>query len=215
MRALLFAGALLLFGACGSDPPITPGSTASLFPLAKGNRWTFAVSESDGDQKTKLQTITGTTATGGFAMSTVTGNDRTDSVQRLDGTRLVRDEEEVFENDLLEDRVRFEPAALRVDVAESALGASYEDEHEEQHLDAAGNVLTSVPKKHTFVIEAVDEAIDVPAGQFRAVRVRRDTVGGAAKTYWYVRGVGKIREVGGQVEELVSFEVANDEGSAQ
>jgi hypothetical protein len=199
--------ALFFFiSACGSNPPIVPGNGESLFPLASNHRWTFAVSESDGDLKTKVQTITGTTANGGWIMRTETGNDRTVSVQRLEGTQLVRDSEEVFENDLLKDRVRFSPPALRVDVQESELGATYESEHDEEHLDANGDVLTRVSKKHQFVIEAADEAITVPAGDFRAVRVRRDTEGGAAKTYWYVRGVGKIREVGGQVEELMSFE---------
>ena len=28
-----------------------------------------------------------------------------------------------------------------------------------------------------------------------------------SKTYWFVRGVGKIREVGGQVEELSAWEL--------
>jgi hypothetical protein len=28
-----------------------------------------------------------------------------------------------------------------------------------------------------------------------------------AKTYWYVRGIGKVKETGGQTEELVSYEV--------
>jgi hypothetical protein len=28
-----------------------------------------------------------------------------------------------------------------------------------------------------------------------------------SKTYWYVPGVGKVKETGGQTEELVSFDV--------
>ena len=45
---------------------------------------------------------------------------------------------------------------------------------------------------------------------FRAVRVRRDTAGGPSKTFWYVAGVGKVREVGGQTEELQSYEVKEE-----
>lgn len=36
----------------------------------------------------------------------------------------------------------------------------------------------------------------------------RKAGGSTAKTYWYVRGVGKVKEIGGQTEELSSFEVA-------
>ena len=32
--------------------------------------------------------------------------------------------------------------------------------------------------------------------------------GSNLKTYWYVPGVGKVKETGGQTEELVSYEVA-------
>jgi hypothetical protein len=192
--------------ACGKLDPHMPGAGESLFPLALGNRWTYVVRESDGDVKTKVQTITATTADGAFIMETATGNDSTISTQRANGTQLLREYEESRELDVVLDRVRFVPPSLRVDLQETRLGATYDATFTEEHLDAAGNVITRTPKQNHFAIEAVDELIQVPAGEFRAVRIRRDTEGGAAKTYWYVRGVGKIREVGGQIEEMSNWE---------
>ncbi|EAU62156.1 hypothetical protein [Stigmatella aurantiaca] len=46
----------------------------------------------------------------------------------------------------------------------------------------------------------------MPAGTFQAV-VLQKAGGGTAKTYWFVRGIGKVKEEGGQTEELVRYEV--------
>ena len=197
---------------CGTREPFIPGEGEPLFPLAKGNRWTFATRDSDGDTGEKTQTVTATLADGGYAMRTVNGETETLSVQRIVGTQLVRESEVSTEADVVVERVRFAPASLRVELSASRLGDTYDQASTEEHLNEAGGVTRRTPKTHHFVVEAVDELIDVPAGEFRAVRVRRDTEGGSSKTYWYVRGVGKIREVGGQIEELSSFDVVMDEG---
>jgi hypothetical protein len=145
-------------------------------------------------------------------MLTESGAQQTLSIQGLEGDRLVRYSEVSSEIGVVKERVRFEPPALRVDVQASRMGARYETSHVEQHLDEAGNVIRETPKSQHFIIEAVDELVAVPAGEFRAVRVRRDTEGGASKTYWFVRGVGKIKEVGGQTEELKSYELETEPG---
>lgn len=191
--------------ACGSGEPWVPGAGETLFPLAVGNAWTFRVRGGD-EIETKVQTITGTTANGGYVMRTTNGTSETVSVQRVEGTALVRESEVSTEDGVVVERVRFSPPSVRVDLMISELGASYEASFTEEHLDEAGNITRTTPKMQRFIIEAVDELIDVPAGEMRAVRVRRDTEGSSSKTYWYVRGVGKIREVGGQVEELSAWE---------
>jgi hypothetical protein len=50
----------------------------------------------------------------------------------------------------------------------------------------------------------------VPAGTFKAIRLHRTgTAAGASdKLYWFVRGVGKIKETGGsRSEELQSYSI--------
>ena len=43
------------------------------------------------------------------------------------------------------------------------------------------------------------------------VRILRQREGGADKIYWYAKGVGKVKEIGGQTEELTFYEL-NTEG---
>jgi len=214
----LLLAAACAAGACGTDPPITGGDRRSLFPLAVGNRWEFRVTATNEPPSAKVQTVTGTTSFEGapaFVFSTENGDKLTVSVQLLDGTKLVRASEIGSDAGTVEERIRFAPPALRVDTQSSRLGATYESRHTEEHLDESGAVIRVVAKRDTFTIEAVDEAITVPAGTFPCVRVRRMTEGGAAKTFWYARGVGKVREVGGQTEELVRADVAAEEGAVE
>ena len=207
MKRALFIACFSL-AACGTQPPYEPGEGQSLFPLAAGDAWTFAVRENDGDVKEKVQTVTEDKGDGSFILRTETDGDAfTVSVQAVIDGQLVRLSEESGKGGVVTDRVRFDPPEVRIDLKISRLGGGYDSSHVEHHLDASGNVISSKEKRHHFVVEAVDQAIDVPAGQFRAVRVRRDTEGSSSKTYWFVRGVGKIREVGGQVEELSAWEL--------
>jgi hypothetical protein len=208
---------VLLFGfslaACGSEPPPTPPvTTPSLFPLAVGYKWTYRVTESDGTTNTKVQSVTKTATTSfgaGFQLKTARNNDEIYSVQvkAADG-KLLRLREESYENGTLKERLVFSPSSLRVDTAVTSVGATYESTHEERTLSLLNDtVLTTFSKTQRFFIEAADEAVTVPAGTYRAVRVRRETVGSVQKTFWYVFGVGKVKETGGQTEELEKVEL--------
>ena len=210
LMALAFIAiiAIIAIAACGTQPPYEPGEHESLFPLTAGDSWTFVVRETDGDVKQKIQSVEEDKGDGSFILRTETDGDAfTVSVQAVIDGQLVRVSEESGKGGVVTDRIRFDPPDVRVDLKASRLGAGYDSNYVEHHLDASGNVISSKEKRHHFVVEAVDQAIDVPAGQFRALRVRRDQEGGSSKTYWFVRGVGKIREVGGQVEELSAWEL--------
>jgi hypothetical protein len=61
-----------------------------------------------------------------------------------------------------------------------------------------------------WVIEGVDVPITVPAGTFAALQVRRaDSADAMVKTQWFVRGVGKVRELtsAGHLEELTAYSI--------
>lgn len=136
---------------------------------------------------------------------------RTISAQRLDGTKLIRLSETTYDVDVLDQRFRYSPSALRVDTEQTTLGATYSSTHLEEELDAAGTIIPpALNIARTFTVEAVDESVTVPAGTFSCVRLRRDTVGGASKTYWFARGVGKVREVGGQIEVLAAYTLVEE-----
>lgn len=195
--------------ACGTAEPPVPADPKSLFPVAVGNRWEFVVSEAGSPDSLKVQSITGT-AGSGFNFETQRGAAKTVSVQRLDGTKLVRVSEVSYDGPTVVERLTFTPPALRVETANPKLGDTYETDHTENHVDEDGNVIgLGARKLESFIVEAIDEAITVPAGTFVCVRLRRTTVGGASKTFWYAPGIGKIREVGGQTESLKSHSLVD------
>ena len=53
--------------------------------------------------------------------------------------------------------------------------------------------------------------VTVPAGTFSTIRLRRQVLVGAGggegadKTFWFAEGIGKIKETGGQTEELSAY----------
>jgi hypothetical protein len=205
--ALLSIGMLL--SACGTEAPPIVG-VEPIFPVALGNRWTFKVTSSKGNITQKVQTVTGTVSTdtgAAFVFRTEREANLTISHQRAsDDGKLVRVYEQGDEEDIsVMGRVRFVPPQLRIDGMRTSAGANYESSHVEEHLSATDQVVSRVPKTQRFLVEAVDDEITVPAGVFKTVRVRRETVGGSSKTYWYAFGVGKVKEVGGQTEELSSY----------
>ena len=57
-----------------------------------------------------------------------------------------------------------------------------------------------------WTVDSVDEVVEVPAGKFHAI-VLQKAGGDTLKTYWFVPGIGKVKETGGQTEALVSYSV--------
>lgn len=198
--------------ACGGDPPVTTTPDDDrLFPLAVGNRWTFRVTDSSGVVFTKTQEVTGmgTTVDGKTAFVTLTGRAEdkgTRSLQGYEGDRMVRYTEQTLEAGGVLFDYRFEPAALRVHSGLIEVGDTYTDTHEKLKLDANGAVLEVEPKVHAYRVEAI-ETIQVPAGDFECIRISRTSETTTDKIYWYAKGVGKVKEIGGQTEELASVDV--------
>jgi hypothetical protein len=59
-------------------------------------------------------------------------------------------------------------------------------------------------------IDGVDVPLSVPAGNFNSIQVTRiDSTDAMTKTQWFVKGVGKVRELtgAGHLEELTSYNV--------
>ena len=49
--------------------------------------------------------------------------------------------------------------------------------------------------------------VTTPAGTFSCLKVFKTTSGQASKTYWFAKGVGKVQEMGEQMETLTAFTV--------
>lgn len=74
----------------------------------------------------------------------------------------------------------------------------------------AGLVTTNEQIVDIWNVVAVDETVTVPKGTFKALVVQRIGNSGASnKTFWFVRGIGKVKETGesDQTEVLSDYEL--------
>lgn len=205
---------LLLLLACeaGPAPPGADGGVdLSIFPVAPGMKWTYRVTSGSGEVAEKVQTVTGTIAYEGkaaFRFETQrVGLKEAVSVQAVEGDRVLRLEEWNYENQALVERDRYVPSSVRVDRAKISAGDTYQDQHDKELLDEQGNLISKKRVIYNFFVEAAAELVEVPAGRLPCVRVRREEVGkDSSKTYWYSPGIGKVKEIGGQTEELLRVE---------
>ncbi len=216
----------LLVG-CGSEDPSKDQADASanistgpLLPWATGNSWTYQVTQA-GEISTKVTTLGDEEPVGGsgpnseaLALKVVTtkasGADETVSWQALQGDKVLRYREQSFSasTDELELEEHWDPYKLHVDwsAEHTALDATWLEEYEETKLPVGQTVVTE-SRHDRWVVIAVGEEVVVPAGTFSDTVVLQKLGGSTTKTYWYARGVGKLKETGDQTEELVEYEL--------
>jgi len=225
IRSTLLA-ALCLGGACDSEESDKGAGDASvqktsgpLLPWKQGNTWTYKVT-GDGESSTKVTTILALEPVGGSGVNATKmahrvetkkgAMDQTISWQALDGERVMRYREQSYsaKTGLVELEESWVPGKLHVDssAARQVAGLMWIEEYEETKAPTDGTPETKT-QRDTWKVDAVDQVVTVPAGTFSAV-VLIKSGGTSLKTYWYVPGVGKVKETGGQTEELVSYQVA-------
>lgn len=226
---LLMLGCLLFLGACGTEDPGQsdgaggdgPATDGPLLPWAVGNAWTYRVTE-DGMVSTKVTTITERQQVGGdgpnsdleaykVVTSKKNGTDHTDSWQAPDGNRVLRYREQSFSASTgdLELEEYWEPYKLHVDWSPEHLvdGASWLEEYEETKLPV-GDTPGHSSRRDRWTVTNLAGSVTVPAGTFDNAVVFTKTGADKLKTYWYVPGVGKVKETGSQTEELMEYELA-------
>jgi hypothetical protein len=216
---------MVVFGAaCGGDGASGDNAgvqkTAGPFlPWKEGNSWTYRVTDS-GEVTTKVVTIEALEMVGGtgphaadmaYRVVTKKGQaDQTLSWQALDGDRVLRYREQSFseKTGLLKQEEHWDPYKLHFDgsAAHTSENGSWLESYDETKLQE-GKPDETASQRDRWLVDSPSEVVTVPAGTFRAVVVQK-AGGGDIKTYWYVRGIGKVKETGGQTEELVSYKVA-------
>ena len=101
----------------------------------------------------------------------------------------------------------FTPEKLRLDEdpARTVVGASWA----ETYADAVTAPLAQPASTATvtWTVEAVDEQVTVPAGSFSCLRVHSvdSSLGGFDSTFWFARNIGKVKESGTEVRELIGY----------
>jgi hypothetical protein len=224
-KILSLALPLALLVGCGSTDPAanTPDGGGScqrasgvLLPWKVGNKWTYKVTQ-DGEVTQKVTTIEAAEVVGGtgpnsakMAYRVVTRkgvDDQTISWQAPDGDKVVRYREQSFgaTNKMLELEEHWDPHKLHIDgtaehmVAEQTWVESYKET--KRPKDGVESTSTAMD---AWKVVSECEAVQVLDNTWNALKVTK--FGGDLKTYWYVPGVGKVKETGGQTEEMVKFE---------
>jgi hypothetical protein len=205
-------------GGAPDDAGARASADGSFFPFAVGNRWTFRVTE-DGAVTTKTQTIGELEPVGGtgpnkdaMAYRATTskddGGDETVSWQAEVDGKIVRYREQSLTASTgeLELEEHWAPYKLRVDSSQARLmaGAMWTEMYVETK-QKTGKSPTTDTASDTWRVVAGAESVTVPAGTFTALVIEK--TGGTPKRYWFVRGIGKVKETGTQTEELESYEV--------
>lgn len=199
-----------------------PGEVAPLLPWRVGNSWTYRITK-NGVVTEKTTEVREEEAVGGEGpnadllanhVTTDKGaSDHTESWQAPSGTepaRIVRYREQAFSASTgkLSSEVYYSPEKLHIDgtLAHTVAGASWTENYSETEL-VVGKPPTTHGTTETWTVVADDETLKVPAGTFEAV-IHFRKQGSSTKDYWYVRGVGKLKETGTQTEELTAYSVA-------
>lgn len=205
---------------CGSEDPVgsDENTSGALLPWKTGNTWTFKVTSNDGIVTEKVTTVGPLEPVGGtgphrdvMAHKVVTekadGADETHSWQGVDGLKIVRYREQAFDmaGGVVELEEHWSPYKLRVDSSEARtkVGPTWVEAYDETKI--VGGVMDGpYERRDLWLTASASETVVVPHGTFSNAVVLTRT-GGSTKTYHFVRGVGKVKEVGGQMEELVAY----------
>ena len=222
------ATALLLLCACGSEQPATlppaldagPGPVSRYLPLAVGATWTYhEVDTATGFSAERVTTVEAFEDVGPSHPGMQAFRVRVDKLydsstfwEGYQGDLTVRYRNDDFgASGALVERQSNAPARLKLDESAAHLspGTVYTLTWLETSTDASG-LSSSQNKTEQWSVIAARERVTVPLGTFDDVlHVRRlNTESAALKTkdYWYVRGIGKIKELGGgQSEELTAY----------
>jgi hypothetical protein len=188
----------------------------AMLPWKTGNTWTYAVND-EGVVSMKETVVGAMELVGGtgpnkdvMAYKVVThkgGMDETRSWQAPMGDGVIRYREQAFSASTgeLELEEHWDPHKLHIDgsAEHRAGGASWLEIYQETKLPVG--MASSTHEAHDlWMVMSACESVTVPAGTFKAVYIQKVS-GNSAKKYWYVPGVGKVKESGGQLEELVSY----------
>jgi hypothetical protein len=196
-----------------------PVEAEPLLPWKAGNSWTYRITKA-GKVTEKTTVVGDEEVVGGSGpnkkllanhVTTDKGqNDHTESWQApspLNPLRIVRFREQAFaaSTGALDNEVHYDPEKLHVDGSpeHTLKGATWLENYEETTL-IVGLPATSHPVEERWTVLDDNETLEVPAGTFEGV-IHLRKKGNSTKDYWYVRGVGKLKETGTQTEELVDY----------
>jgi len=193
-----------------------PANTNRYIPLAVGAGWTWqgtdtltGLSGITDSRVEALEPLAGAKAgISAYRIRSVTLSGSTVNWQQDTGTSIVRHREEFFDvTGALKSDHQFTPEKLRLDEdpARTMLGASWTETYSDTVTAPLAQPASTATI--TWTVEAVDEMVTVPAGTFSCLRVHSvdSSLGGYDSTFWFARNVGKVKESGTEVRDLIGY----------
>lgn len=231
------AAAVLGTSACGGDDPSSMNGDeaqdpcpAGFMPLAAGNSWKYFVRDVSSTSTSMKETVVEprepvprNPSVMAFKIVTrkgITLRDQTVSWQNRVGNQVVRYQETSYKPAAMtggaptEDIVEWwSPYKLRLDESADKLrkGTTWTLDYMETALEAG--VMATRARSETWRVVGVNEEVTVLKGTYKALHVHRAGAPSAAsgegsdKHYWFACGVGKVKETGGQTEELTDVTI--------
>jgi hypothetical protein len=205
-------------GGAGGGSGGAGGGTGRYLPTKTGAHWTYKVTDPATGVSTQNQTVMGIEAVpmkpGVMAFHVqkveVTGTTDRWEEDKGAGTGIVRDYEKVVDpTGARRYEELYDPFRFHVDEtpAHTAMGATWMEVYTEKHWDPLNCNPCISPRNVMWTVEATAEMVTVPAGTFPCLRLKRVTPGDTPDYYWFSRGVGKVKEVHKNMEELMSFSI--------
>ena len=199
----------------GTPVKPSPEAPQSLWPLTTGSTWTYRITDPTRGVFDKSVEVMGPqavpeTASTAILVRSVQPHLEEQSWQlELDNGTVVRLREEDLKAGAIVRVTTWSPATVKSLAQFQNAGWSYQSVIRELTRQDDGLV---EEKERTYVwrVLAVNESVTVPAGTFtHAIKVQRDRPDkeGSTRTYWLVPGIGKVKEDGERLEELVSHDV--------
>jgi hypothetical protein len=209
-------------GASAQDP-----CPEGFLPLKTGTTWKYFVRDASNQVATEKETVVealvdvpmkpGTMA---YRMRTKKGillRDETVSWQSRVGNAVVRHQETSYKPGVagaapVENLNEWwSPSKLRISESPDHLrkGATWMETYMEISVEAGAR--TERMRTDRWTVIGVNEEVTVPKGTYKTLHLHRqgsasaNTDDGADKHYWFACNVGKVRETGGQSEELTAY----------
>ena len=131
------------------------------------------------------------------------------------GDKVVWQHDQWFNGDTMVSDRYYVPWRVRVDeaCAHRTLGARWTEDYAKVDLSLTDpGDKKVVPVREEWTVEAVDDEVTVPAGTFRAIKLRSRRMDGDADAplvsiYWFAPGVGKVKEDSDELEDLLEYHV--------
>ncbi|HEX8702059.1 MAG TPA: hypothetical protein VF815_24730 [Myxococcaceae bacterium] len=200
--------------------PQTPGNgntpaPQSLWPLTPGSKWTYRIEEDLRGVFEKTVQVLGPQKVPDTTMTAITVHSVQPHLEerswqlQLENGIVVRLREEDLKSGAIARVTTWSPATVKSMAVPQAQGWSYNSSiREVTRLD--DGTVEEKDKTYVWTVKSVNETVTVPAGTFtNAIRVERDQPDkeGKLRTYWLVPGIGKVKETGERLEELVSHDI--------